>query len=33
MRPDPVTTLAGIHRSLGPGGVVVMVDIKASSRL
>jgi SAM-dependent methyltransferase len=30
---DPVTTLARIHRALVPGGVFVMVDIKASSRL
>jgi ubiquinone/menaquinone biosynthesis C-methylase UbiE len=30
---DPVTILARIHRALLPGGVFVMVDIKASSRL
>jgi SAM-dependent methyltransferase len=30
---DPVTTLARIHRALVPGGVFVMVDVKASSRL
>jgi SAM-dependent methyltransferase len=30
---DPITTLARIHRALVPGGVFVMVDVKASSRL
>ena len=30
---DPVGTLAGVHRALTSGGVFLMLDIKASSRL
>ena len=30
---DPARVLANIHRALRPGGVLLMVDIKASSNL